>query len=65
MFLAIFQCLNTLQRRSLVACLLAFGREVEHDMFHGKTCFCDHIFAKNQVSMGAGETIAAKNEFET
>ena len=46
-----------------------FGREAEHNMFHGGTIFCDacskYIFIKNQVSLGAGETISAKNEFET
>ena len=46
-----------------------FGREAEHNMFHGGTIFRDacskYIFIKNQVSLGAGETISAKNEFET
>ena len=46
-----------------------FGREAEHNMFHGGTVFRDtcskYIFIKNQVSLGAGETISAKNEFGT
>jgi hypothetical protein len=46
-----------------------FGREAEHNMFHGGTVFWDacskYIFVKNQVSLGDGETISSKNEFET
>ena len=44
-------------------------REAEHSMFYGGTMFRDacsrYIFIKNMVSLGAGETISAKNEFET
>ena len=46
-----------------------FGREADHNMFHGGTIFCNacsnYIFIKNQVSLGTGETISAKNEFES
>lgn len=38
------------------------------NMFYGGTIFCDagskHIHVKNQVSLGAGETVNAKIEFE-
>ena len=46
-----------------------YGRELESNSFHGGTIFCDagskYLFVKNQVSLGADETIQAKNEFET
>ena len=45
-----------------------YGREADHNMFHGGTIFRDaaskYIFVKNQVSLGAGETVTAKREFE-
>ena len=45
-----------------------YGREADHNMFHGGTIFRDaaskYIFVKNQVSLGAGETVAVKREFE-
>ena len=45
-----------------------YGREADHNMFHGGTIFRDaaskYIFVKNQVSLGAGETVAAKREFK-
>ena len=45
-----------------------YGREHAHNMFHGGTIFRDagskYIHVKNQVSLGAGETVNAKIEFE-
>ena len=45
-----------------------FGREHESNMFHGGTIFREaaskYIHIKNQVSLGAGETVLAKQEFE-
>ena len=38
---------------------IKFGREAEHNMFHGGTIFHDscskYIFIENRVSLGAGE----------
>ena len=45
-----------------------YGRESDTNMFHGGTLFCDaaskYIYVQNQVSLGAGETVTAKREFE-
>ena len=45
------------------------GREAEHNMFHGGTIFRDaaskYIHTQNQVSLCAGETVMAKNDFES
>ncbi len=45
-----------------------FGRELNINMFHGGTIFWNAsskvIHVKNQVSFGAGETLAAKLKFE-
>jgi Reverse transcriptase (RNA-dependent DNA polymerase) len=44
------------------------GREPSHEQYCGGTVFVDHasgfMFIKNQVSLGAAETIRAKNLFE-
>ena len=44
------------------------GRESDTNMFHGGTIIRDaaskYIYVRNQVSLGAGETITAKREFE-
>ena len=46
-----------------------YGRESESNSFYGGTNFRDtvskYLFVKKQVSLGSGETIQAKNEFET
>ena len=45
-----------------------YGQKADHNMFHGGTIFRDtnskYIFAKNQVSLGACETVAAKRGVE-
>ena len=45
-----------------------FGQEHERNKFHGGTIFRDAasnvIHVKNQVSLGAGETIMSKEIFE-
>ena len=45
-----------------------YGRESDTNMYHGGTLFRDaaykYIYIRNQVSLGAGETVAAKREFE-
>ncbi len=45
-----------------------YGRESNVNMFHGGTIFRDAaskiIHVKNQVSLGAGETLASKVSFE-
>ncbi len=45
-----------------------YGREASHNQFHGGTLFYDAatglIWAENQVSLGAGETLMAKEWFE-
>ncbi len=45
-----------------------YGREAEHNWFHGGTIFKDAasgaIWVEHQVSLGAGETICAKEQFE-
>ena len=45
-----------------------FGREADHNCFHGGTIFRDaaskYIHVQNQVSLGAGETVNAKLGFE-
>ncbi len=45
-----------------------YGREAQHNRFHGGTIFNDAasgaIWAEHQVSLGAGETIYAKDQFE-
>ena len=44
------------------------GRESDTNIYHGGTLFRDatskYICVRNQVSLGAGETVAAKREFE-
>ncbi len=48
--------------------LSGYGREAQHNKFHGGTLFHDAatglIWAKNQVSLGAGETLMAKERFK-
>ena len=45
-----------------------YGREAQHNRFHGGTIFNDAasgaIWVEHQVSLGAGETICAKEQFE-
>ena len=46
-----------------------YGRESDTNMYHGATLFCDAAskniyYVRNQVSLGAGETVAAKRGFE-
>ncbi len=45
-----------------------YGREAQHNWFHGGTIFNDAasgaIWVEHQVSLGAGETICAKERFE-
>ena len=45
-----------------------YGREADHNKFHGGTIFRDAaskiIHVKNQVSLNAGETINSKLRFE-
>jgi hypothetical protein len=45
-----------------------YGREAQHNRFHGGTIFNDAasgaIRVEHQVSLGAGETICAKERFE-
>ena len=45
-----------------------YGREAQENRYHGGTIFNDAatgiIWAENQVSLGAGETILSKTEFE-
>jgi hypothetical protein len=45
------------------------GKELEKDRYTGGTIFVDHasgfIFARNQVSLRAGETIVSKKMFKT
>ena len=45
-----------------------YGREAEHNRFHGGTIFNDAasgaIWIENQVSLGANETVCAKARFE-
>ncbi len=47
---------------------LGYVREASHNQFHGGTLFHDAatglIWAENQVSLGAGETLMAKERFE-
>lgn len=48
--------------------LEGYGKEAEHNMYHGGTIFRDaaskYIHVENQVSLGAGETTMAKISFE-
>ena len=44
--------------------LSGYGREAPHNQFHGCTLFLGLIWAENQVSLGAGETLMAKECFE-
>ncbi len=48
--------------------LLGYGREALHNQFDGGTLFhgavTSLIWAENQVSIGAGETLMAKEHFE-
>ena len=45
-----------------------YGREGENNRYHGGTIFNDAasgiIWAENQISLGAGDTIMAKDVFE-
>jgi hypothetical protein len=45
-----------------------YGCEAQHNWFHGGTIFNDAaseaIWVEHQVSLGAGETICAKEQFE-
>ena len=45
-----------------------YGRDSDTNMFHGGTLFRDaaskYIYVRNQISLGAGETVTAKREFE-
>ena len=45
-----------------------YGKEKLSDKYNGGTLFVDHysgyVFIKNQISMGTGETLTAKHEFE-
>lgn len=45
-----------------------FGCESHTNMFHGHTIFCNaalkYLRIKNQVSLGAGETVNLKLKFE-
>jgi hypothetical protein len=45
-----------------------YRREADHNMFHGGTIFRGvapkYMFVKKQVSLGAGETVTSKKEFE-
>jgi transposase InsO family protein len=45
-----------------------YGREAQHNWFHGRTIFNDAasgaIWVEHQVSLGADETICAKEQFE-
>ncbi len=45
-----------------------YGHEAQHNQFHGGTIFNDAasgaIWVEHQVSLGAGETICAKEQFE-
>ncbi len=45
-----------------------YGREAQNNQFHGGTIFNDAasgaIWVEHQVSLGAGETICAKEQFE-
>ena len=45
-----------------------YGREVDTIMYHGGTLFCDaaskYIYVRNQVSLGARETVASKRKFD-
>ena len=45
-----------------------YGKEAEHNMYHGGTIFRDaaskYIHVENQVSLGAGDTTVAKLKFE-
>ncbi len=45
-----------------------YGGEAQHNWFYGRTIFNDAasraIWVEHQVSLGAGETICAKEQFE-